>query len=95
MAALDVVFLRFRGFSFTIALRQKPKGVPRRQRMLSLCLVIQCCLRGTPLGFCLRVIVNERPLNLVKTTNSVLSVLLLIYGVVGLNLHLALIKELS
>ena len=27
---LDVVFSRFRGFSFTITLSQKPKGVPRR-----------------------------------------------------------------
>ena len=32
----------------------------------------------TPLGFCRRVIVNEKPLNLEKTTSSVLSVLLLI-----------------
>ena len=38
-------------------------------------------MRVTPLGFCLRVIVNEKPLNLVKTTSSVLSVLLLIYGI--------------
>ena len=36
-------------------------------------------MRVTPLGFCLRVIVNEKPLNLEKTTSSVLSVLLLIY----------------
>ena len=35
-------------------------------------------MRLTPLGFCLRVIVNEKPLNLEKTTSSVLSVLLLI-----------------
>ena len=34
----------------------------------------------TSLGFCLRVIVNEKPLDLEKTTSSVLSVLLLIYG---------------
>ena len=33
----------------------------------------------TPLGYCFRVIVNEKPLNLEKTTTSVLSVLLLIY----------------
>ena len=46
--------------------------------MLSLCLGIQRCLRGTALGFCLRVIVNEKSLNLEKTTSSVLSVLLLI-----------------
>ena len=36
-------------------------------------------MRVTPLGFCLRVIVNEKPLNLENTTPSVLSVLLLIY----------------
>ena len=33
----------------------------------------------TPLGFCLRVIVNKKRLNLKKRTISVLSVLLLIY----------------
>ena len=33
-----------------------------------------------PLGLCLRVIVNEKPLNLEKTTSNVLSVLLLIYA---------------
>ena len=37
-------------------------------------------MRVTPLGFLLRVIVNEKPLNLKKTTSSVLSVLLLIYA---------------
>ena len=37
-------------------------------------------MRVTHLGFCLRVIVNEKPLNLEKTTSSVLSVLLLIYA---------------
>ena len=36
-------------------------------------------MRETPLGFCLRVIMNENPLNLEKMTSSVLSVLLLIY----------------
>ena len=33
------------------------------------------------LGFCPRVIVNEKPPNLEKTTSSVLSILLIIYGV--------------
>ncbi len=37
-----------------------------------------------PLGFCLRVIVNENPLNFEKTTSSVLSVLLFIYNVLKL-----------
>ena len=46
--------------------------------MLSLCLAIQRGMRVTPLGFCLRVIVNKKPLNLEMTTFSVLSVLLLI-----------------
>ena len=49
-------------------------------RMLSLCFVIQRSMRVIPLDFCLRVIVNEKSLNLEKTTSSVLSVLLLIYG---------------
>ena len=34
----------------------------------------------TPLGFCFRVIVNEKPLNLEKTRSGVPSVFLLIYG---------------
>ena len=71
---VDVVFSRFMCVSFTITLRQKPKEVTS---ILSLCLVIQ---QVTPLDFCLRVIVNEKPLNLEKTTSSVLSVLLLTYG---------------
>ena len=52
--------------------------------MLSLFLSIQGCMRVTPLGRCLRVIVNEKRLNLEKTTSSVLSVLLLIYGFIAL-----------
>ena len=36
-------------------------------------------MRITHLGFCLRVIVNEKPINLEKTKSSVLSVLFLIY----------------
>ena len=46
---------------------------------LSLCPVIQRGMRVTSLGLCLRVIVNEKFLNLEKTTPSVLSGLLLIY----------------
>ena len=34
-------------------------------------------MRVTPLGFCQRIIANEKPLNLEKTTYSVLSVLFL------------------
>ena len=49
--------------------------------MLSFSLVIQRGMHVTPLGFCLRVIVNEKPVNLEKMISSVLSsVLLLIYG---------------
>ena len=51
---------------------QKPKE-------FSLCLVIQRGMRLTPVGLCHRVIVNEKPLNLERTTSCVLSVLLLIY----------------
>ena len=51
-------FLRFRGFSFNIIMRQKPKEVTR---MLSLCLVIQRGMLVTPLDFWLRVIVKEKP----------------------------------
>ena len=68
---LDVVFARFRGFSFTITLRQTPKLV---MSMLFLCLVIQYSMCVTSSGLCPRVIVNEKPLDLEKTTTSVLSV---------------------
>ena len=69
---LDVVFSRFMGFSFRITMRLH--GV---KRMRSLCPVIQRGLRGTPLGFCLIVIVNEKSVNLEKTTPIVLSVILI------------------
>ena len=45
-------------FLFTKTLKQKPKRVLCRPSMLSLCLVIQSCLRKTPLGLRLRVIVT-------------------------------------
>ena len=69
---LDVVFSRIRSFSFQKNLRQKPKGVTHK---LSLCLVIQRSMRVTPLGFCLRTILNKIPLNLERTTSRVLSLL--------------------
>ena len=47
--------------------------------MLILCLVIQRCLRATPLGFYLRVIVNEKPLNLGQTTSIVLSMFKILF----------------
>ena len=48
--------------------------------MLSLCIAVLRSIRVTPLGLCLRVIVNEKKtLNLIKTTSSVLSVLFSIY----------------
>ena len=43
---------------------------------LSLYVVIQRCLRGTPLSFCFRVIVIEKHLIFEKTTSSVLFILL-------------------
>ena len=52
----------------------------RSLNRLSLCLVIQRGMRVTPLGYCLRVVVNDKHLNLEKTVSSVLSILLLIYG---------------
>ena len=45
--------------------------------MLSPYLVIQRSMRATPLGFCLRVIVNETYINLEKTTSIVPSVILI------------------
>jgi len=48
--------------------------------MLFQCLVIQRGIHVAPSGFCLRIIVNEKLLNLEKTTSSVLYVLLLIYA---------------
>ena len=54
-------------FRSQITLRQRPKEVTR---MLSLFPVILRFLRGTTLGICLKVIVNEKPLNLEKTTSS-------------------------
>ena len=53
------------------------------EQALSLCKIArqrECILRRlrvTPLGFCLRVIVNEILINLEKTTSSVLSVFLI------------------
>ena len=43
--------------------------------MLYLYLLTQRCLRGTSLGFCLSVIVNEKPLNFENTTYDALSVI--------------------
>ena len=67
---LDVVFSRLRGFLFTITLRQTPKGVTRRITRHRESLFYADC-------FCLMVIVNLKPLNLEKTTSSVLSVILI------------------
>ena len=74
---LDIVFSKFGCNSFIITLSQKPREVLRSRRKTdSLCLVILRQLRETPLGFCLRVIVNEFHPNLEKTTSSVLSFIL-------------------
>ena len=57
---LDADFSRFGWDSFTITLRQKPRGVSRsRRRITRQREPVLRRLRETPLGFCLRVIVNE------------------------------------
>ena len=71
---LDVVFSRFRGFSFTITRRQKELHACRvelqdREREHT-----RNSFGLLPQGY----ILNEKLLNLEKTTSSVLSVLLLI-----------------
>ena len=76
---LDVVFSRFKVFSFTVILRQKPNGVTRRQRWIT---KKGESMRVTPFG--LRVIVNEKTLNLEKMTYSFLFVLLFIYAFIYL-----------
>ena len=54
------------------------------------------CLRGTPLFFCLRIIVNENPINLEKTTSSFQSVLWLSTVVPSqLKGHVVLIKSVN
>ena len=58
---LYVVFSRFWGFSFNIALRQQPKGATR---MLSRSSLSFNSTRHAPLGFCLRIIMYEKSLNL-------------------------------
>ena len=68
-------YLRF--FSITMTLRQNSKGVTRMLRWMTR---QKESMRVTPLGFCLRVIVNENPLNLEKTKSSVLSELLSIHA---------------
>ena len=63
---------------FTIIQRQRPKGyrvqLQDRERE-----PVLRRMRVTPLGLYLMVIVKEKPLNLEKTTSSVLPVLILIY----------------
>ena len=69
---LHVVYPRCREFFVHNTLRQEPTGVTGT---LSLSLVIKPSML-TPLGVCPSVIVNEKPLNLEKTTSSFLSALL-------------------
>ena len=57
---------------------QRPKGFLPMPRWITRQIE---SMRVTSLGFCLWVIVNEKRLNLEKTTSIVLSVLLLIYAV--------------
>ena len=61
---LDVIFSKFRGFSFTITLSYAHTALNDKTEREH--------VRNS-------FIVNEKPLNIEKTTSSVLSVLLLIY----------------
>ena len=77
--------------SFTITLRQKPKKVTRSRRRTGFLFVfVLRRLHVTPLGFCLRVIVNETHRNLENTTSSVLTVILinLWFHVIRIRKHL-------
>ena len=65
------------GCSFTITVRQTPRGVTRILRRITKQRKGRITIQRR--GFSLRVIVNETPINLEETT-SVLYVLLLIYG---------------
>ena len=77
----------FRGFSFTITLRQKPKEVPHRKRWIIRQRESMRCLRRTPLGFCLRVIVNEKPLK-IKRRHLLSYLLLLINLCIRTHVHI-------
>ena len=68
--SLDVVFSRFRDFPLTINPKVEAQMSYGIEHTLSL-----WSMRVTPVGFCLRVIVNEKPINLEKATSSVLSVI--------------------
>ena len=77
---MDVVFTRSGWNSFIITLRQKPRGVSHCTVSVGIgsrCLLSLRRLRETPLGFCLRVMVNEFHPNLEKTTTSGLFVILI------------------
>ena len=60
-------------FRLQLPWRQKPKGFTRSRPRTEREPVLRRLLE-TSLGFCLRVIVNEKPLNLNEATSSVLSV---------------------
>ena len=74
---------RFMCVSFKIILRQKPIEVMRigvEKALSQSCNSTEresvlCRLRVTPLGFCLRIIVNKKHINLEQTISSVLSVI--------------------
>ena len=72
---LDVVFSKFKGFS----VHNNPEA--EVQRSYAHALSLSCySTRHAHNSFGIRVIVTKNPLNLEKTTSSVLSVFLLIYG---------------
>ena len=64
---LDIIFSRFGWNSFT-----RQRWITRQREH------VLCRLRETPLGFCLRVSVNEFHPNLEKTISSVLSVIFIL-----------------
>ena len=66
----------FQDFGFFVYNNPEAEAQRSFAHALSLCLIIQRDMRVTPLEFSLRV----KPLNIKKTTSSVLSVLLFIYG---------------
>ena len=61
---LDAVFSRFLCVSFTITMRKQPKGVTRSRRRTVSLSVFFLRRQVSPLGYCLRVIVNVTHRNL-------------------------------
>ena len=88
---LDVVFSR----SSVFFVHNNPEVGAQRSYAyaLSLCLVISRSMHKTSLSSCLRVFVNEKPLNLENKTSTVQSVMFLICEFFPLQSHIALWKH--